>query len=77
LLRFSSEQKSVAVQWAEYKEGEESDGANDNINCFLRREAMVRLLLGVVLIFAAIVVWAVGQSRRGQLGPVKFYWAQT
>ncbi|MHC4212913.1 MAG: SPFH domain-containing protein [Planctomycetota bacterium] len=36
---------------------------------------MVRLLLGVVLIFAAIVVWAVGQSRKGQLGPVKFYWA--
>ncbi len=36
---------------------------------------MVRLLLGVVLIFAAIVLWALGQSRKGQLGPIKFYWA--
>jgi hypothetical protein len=36
---------------------------------------MVRLLLGIILIFAAIAVWVVGQSRKGQLGPVKFYWA--
>ncbi|MHC4185801.1 MAG: SPFH domain-containing protein [Planctomycetota bacterium] len=36
---------------------------------------MVRLLLGIILILAAVVVWTIGQAKKGELGPVKYYWA--
>ncbi|MHC4623326.1 MAG: SPFH domain-containing protein [Planctomycetota bacterium] len=35
---------------------------------------MIRLLFGVILIIAAIVGWTIGQTKKGQLGPARYYW---
>jgi hypothetical protein len=35
---------------------------------------MIRLLFGVLLVIAAVVGWTIGQTKKGQLGPARYYW---